>query len=267
MGAGYDNIDLAACAARGVGVSNIPDAWVEEVADSAMAHALGLIRRTSYLSSRIVANSGGGGDGDEAVWWTNNASLPTAGIRRIRGLRFGIVGLGRIGTAVAQRSKAFGFRTSFYDPHVARGMEKGAGGVGRCYSFPELLSSVDIISFHCPLNADTAKMLDADALRNHAQNPIYVINCARGGVVDDVAVAEGLQQGSILGAGLDCLQTEPRVSRELLQAARDGFNVTITPHSAFYSDEAFEEMRYTASSEIARGLGLSGLEPPCFKVN
>eukprot|EP00965_Chrysotila_dentata_P210427 6185868-Pleurochrysis_carterae.AAC.1 len=119
MGAGYDNVDLAACREKGVIVSNCPDAWVEEVADSSLSLLLALVRQTFALS-RFVADGGG---------WTRQAELPRRGIRRLRGMRLGLVGLGRIGTAVAVRAKAFGMSVGFYDPHLQPGIEKGLGGL------------------------------------------------------------------------------------------------------------------------------------------
>ena len=267
MGAGYDNVDLAACTARGVLVSNCPDAWVEEVADNTMSLLLNLVRHTSRLA-RFVASGAG---------WTRQARLGELGIRRIRGMRLGIVGLGRIGSAVAHRARPFGFELCFYDPYLPPGAEKGFGGMERFGSFEQMLRSVDAVTFHCPLTEETKHMLRKDVLERargggSGDRPgLYVVNAARGGVVEEASVLEGCTSGIIAGAALDSLESEPRVPRELLDAAAaadDGDagrpNLVLTPHASFYSDEAFLEMRSLAAREVRRVL--RG-EQPWYKVN
>ena len=298
MGAGYDNLDLRACAAAGVVASNCPDAWVEEVADSAMALLLSLLRRTSHLAALVASGGGRGGGGGV---WTRQAALGKLGMRRLRGLRLGIVGLGRIGTAVAQRARPFGLDVAFYDPHLPAGAEKGHGGLRRCGSFEELLGSVDALSFHCPLSPETRGMLGADALaglraqqqqqrrRQQQQQQqqraaaagdsvsgggsggggsggggLYVVNAARGGVLDEAAALAALADGTLAGLALDSLETEPAVPpalREALEATAAGgdrgggrLNLLVTPHASFFSDEAFLEMRALAAKEVRRVL-------------
>jgi D-3-phosphoglycerate dehydrogenase len=294
MGAGYDNLDLRACAAAGVVASNCPDAWVEEVADSAMALLLSLLRRTSHLAALVASGGRGGGGGGV---WTRQAALGKLGMRRLRGLRLGIVGLGRIGTAVAQRARPFGLDVAFYDPHLPAGAEKGHGGLRRCGSFEELLGSVDALSFHCPLTPETRGMLGADALaglraqqqqqRRQQQQQwavtaggsvsgggsngggsggggLYVVNAARGGVLDEAAALAALADGTLAGMALDSLETEPAVPpalREALEATAaggdrggGGLNLLVTPHASFFSDEAFLEMRALAAKEVRRVL-------------
>eukprot|EP00937_MAST-01D_sp_MAST-1D-sp2_P005988 g5988.t1 len=246
MGAGYDNVDVAACAAAGVVASNCPDAWVEEVADNTMSLMLCLLRRTAHLSAFVAAGGG----------WTRQAALGTLGVRRLRGLRLGIVGLGRIGTAVAQRARAFGLALSCYDPYLPPGAEKGHGGMGRVLSFEELLRGADIISFHCPLTAETRHMLDRAALREcvGAGRGLFVVNAARGGVLDEAAVLGALRDGRLAGVALDTLESEPAVHADLLGAAAGGANLLLSPHASFYSDEAFLEMRALAAREVRRVL-------------
>ena len=244
MGAGYDNIDLAACTARGVVACNAPDAWVEEVADSTICLLIGLLRQTFALAAFV---SGGGG-------WTRQAGLPSRGIRRLRGLRLGLVGLGRIGTAVAVRARAFGLDVRFYDPHLPEGVEKAIGGLTRAQSLTELVSSCEAISLHCPLTDSTRHMLSHTTLPKSPTDAVFVVNAARGGVLDESALLAGLADGRVRGAALDSLEDEPRVSRALLDAQRGGANLLITPHAAFYSDEAFDEMRRLAAGEVGRVL-------------
>ena len=208
MGAGYDNIDTDACASAGVVACNCPDAWTEEVADSALSLTLAIIRRSVQLSAFVSSGAG----------WTRQAALPRKGIRRIRGahlrsgasshstrhpcvcsrcnlhyagLRLGLVGLGRIGTAVAQRARAFGFEVAFYDPERPAGTEKGLGGLGRHDSFEALLATSDVVSFHCPLTSESSNLLSRAALESlDAQRGLYVVNTARGGVLDEAALLE-----------------------------------------------------------------------------
>eukprot|EP01062_Namystynia_karyoxenos_P047254 TRINITY_DN35543_c0_g1_i1.p1 TRINITY_DN35543_c0_g1~~TRINITY_DN35543_c0_g1_i1.p1 ORF type:complete len:357 (+),score=116.58 TRINITY_DN35543_c0_g1_i1:75-1145(+) len=259
MGVGVDNIDLAACSRRGLVACNCPEAWVEEVADSAWSLLLCLMRNTVPLALHTQ-----GGE------WTSSA--PLKGMRRLRGLRLGIVGLGRIGTAAAARASAFGVSVRFYDPLLPAGAAKGLGW-RRCGSFEELLGESDVLSLHCPLTERSANMLDSAALAALPPGKgLYVINTARGGVLDEDACAAALRDGRLGGLALDVLAREPNnmsgkeiFGRSALAAARqEGLNVIITPHAAFYSAEAFEEMRHQAAAEIARVL--RG-EPPWYQVN
>ena len=256
MGAGYDNVDLDACSAAAVVVSNCPDAWTEEVADHTVALMLALLRQTPELTRIVAAGEG----------WTRQAGLQRLGLRRLRGLRLGIVGLGRIGTAVAQRCRPFGFDLVFFDPHRPAGTEKGLGGLRRCATFAELLATVDVLSFHCPLSPETHHMLDAAALAaRRPDSGLVVVNAARGGVIDEAALLAALDDGRVRAAALDCLEAEPRVAPELLTRAQaKGAPLLLTPHSAFYSDEAFIEMRHLSAREVRRVLRS---EPAHYQVN
>jgi C-terminal binding protein len=154
-------------------------------------------------------------------------------------MRLGIVGMGRIGTAVAQRARAFGFQLSFYDPFLPAGAEKGFGGFVRHTSFADLVANCDMLTFHCPLTETTRGMLNTDTLPSADHPGLFVVNCARGGIADEDAILQGLADGRLRGVALDSLSTEPQVSSSLLQAQADGAHLLITPHAAFYSDEAF----------------------------
>jgi C-terminal binding protein len=180
------------------------------------------------------------------------------------GMRLGIVGVGRIGTAVAQRARAFGFELSFYDPFLPAGAEKGLGGVVRYTSFEDLVANSDVVSFHCPLTDTTRGMLNSATLPSADHPGLFVVNCARGGIAEEDAIIEGLADGRLRGVALDSLSTEPQVSSSLLQAQAEGAHLMITPHAAFYSDEAFVEMRGLAAREVGRIL--KG-EAPQYQVN
>ena len=266
MGAGYDNVDTQACADAGVIACNCPDAWVEEVADSTACLLVALIRRTFDLANMVAGDATGKS-------WTRQADLQQRGITRIRGMRLGIVGMGRIGTAVSQRARAFGFDLSFHDPGIPAGAEKGFGGMTRYTSFTDLVANVDAVTFHCPLTdgpvvpggpEGTRGMLNLDTLPGPDHPGLFVVNCARGGIATEEAIIQGLADGRLRGVALDSVDTEPTVSTALLEAQQGGAPLLITPHAAFYSDEAFEEMRGLAAAEVGRIL--SG-EPAQYQVN
>ena len=195
--------------------------------------------------------------------WTRQANLQQQKMKRIRGQRLGVVGVGRIGTAVILRAKAFGFALSFYDPGLPAGAEKGLG-VARADSFEELVAGSDAITFHCPYSASSRHLPKAGNMPP-AGTGLVVVNCARGGLIEEAALIDALASVAVRGAALDCLEGEPTPAIEpLLAAQRAGANLLLTPHSAFYSDEAFTEMRHLAAREVRRVL--LG-EPPNYQVN
>lgn len=236
-GVGYDNVDVAAAGASGIRVANVPDYGTEEVADHAIALTLALIRQLKPLMAEV---SNGGWE------WRTGLSC-----WRIRGRVFGVVGCGRIGTAVALRAKAFGFAVRFYDPYLASGYEK-AIGVQRSSSLEELLSVADVVSVHVPLNEETCHLIAGRELMRMKKSA-YLVNTARGPVVSYDALFDALSQGAIAGAALDVLENEP-VGAGALQALP---NCIVTPHSAFYSQESLIEMR-TKSALIVRDALLHG---------
>ncbi len=230
-GVGYDNVDIAAAAASGIRVANVPDYGTEEVADHAITLTLALIRQLKPLMADVA--QGG---------WEWRAAL---NCRRIRGRVFGVVGCGRIGTAAALRAKAFGFDVRFYDPYLASGYEK-AIGVGRSASLEELLSVADVVSVHTPLTEETRHLIAGRELAR-LKKSAYLVNTARGPVVSYEALFDALSRGAIAGAALDVLEDEPSGASALAQFP----NCIVTPHSAFYSQESLIEMR-TKSALIVR---------------
>jgi len=243
-GVGYDQIDVAACGARGIPVCNVPDYGTTEVADHAIALMLGLARGLVSYHTRLVADG-------QAGWHWLGAPL----VRRLRGARFGVVGLGRIGTAAARRASALDMRVSFYDPYLPDGAELGLG-FERVASLAELLAQSDVVSLHCPLTAETAKLIDAEALA--AMKPDAVlINTARGGLIDVEALESALRAGRLGGAGLDVLPAEPPEPSHPLIAAlarREPWlegRLLLTPHVAWFSDAGRRDLR-RKSAETAR---------------
>jgi D-3-phosphoglycerate dehydrogenase len=232
---GYDNIDLAAFAKAGIPVANNPDYGTEEVADSALALILALQRR--LFAYDLHARGG-------AESWQSRILPP---VRRSRTRTVGVVGVGRIGTAVVNRLRPFGHQVIGYDPYQPSGHEK-AIGYRRVASLDALLVEADILTLHCPLTEETQGIIDAKALARLKPGAILV-NTARGGLLENLDVLEEvLRSGHLAGAGLDVLPFEPPLPHPLLQAWEkrepwlDG-RLVITPHAAFYSDEAWVEQR------------------------
>jgi C-terminal binding protein len=243
-GVGYDGIDIAAAAARGIPVCNVPDYGTEEVADSALGMALCLARGTHFLNSRLKRGIGA---------WNVDQGAP---IPRLRGRSFGVIGCGRIGTAAALRAKAFGFDVLFYDPYLRDGVDK-ALGVRRVDSLEELLRQSAIVSLHCPLTPQTRGLIGSDEIGQMPKGAI-LINTSRGGVVDTLAVVRALESGHLYGAGIDVLEVEPPPSDSpVLQAWRDPNHpahdrLLLNPHTAFYCEEGCEEFRRKGAMEILR---------------
>lgn len=238
-GVGYDHIDIVAAARRGVPVCNVPDYGTTEVADHALALLLSLTRGVASYDATLR----------EAGGW---AALGMPTVRRLRGLRFGIVGLGRIGVATARRASGFDMQVRFFDPLLPPGAEL-AVGYRRHISLHDLMADSDIVSLHTPLTPDTRGMIDADALAALPPGAI-LINTSRGGVVDLDAIADALRAGRLQAAGLDVLPTEPPdYGHPLLRAWREGEDwirnrLIITPHSAFYAPESIADKRRLTTS-------------------
>jgi phosphoglycerate dehydrogenase-like enzyme len=248
MGVGYDVIDRAAAAARGIMVCNIPDYGTTEVADHAMALMLSLRRGIAMYYDAQRGESPG-------PWGATNTPL----VRRLSVQRFGIVGLGRIGTAVALRAKAFGFRVTFYDPYRSVGTELSLG-IERAPTLEALLETSDVLSLHTPLTPETRGMIGLEQLRLLPENAV-VVNTSRGPVMDLAALEVLLREGSIAGAGLDVIPVEPPVEPvpDLLRAYRAAEpwlrgRLVVTPHAAFHSPEAYHDIRRKSAETIFAAL-------------
>lgn len=246
-GVGFDHIDTEAAARRGIPVCNVPDYGTTEVADHAIALMLGLARGLVSYHQRLIANPVAG-------WsW---AGVPL--VRRLRRRHFGVVGLGRIGKAAARRARGLDMDVSFYDPHLPDGTDL-ALDYRRHATLESLLENVDVVSLHCPLNQETARMIDAPALARMKPGAL-LINTARGGLIDIPALEAALRDGRIDGAGIDVLPTEPPDPNDpLLQAFKrrepwiDG-RLLLTPHAAWYSPDGHADMRRKSAETVARFL-------------
>ena len=243
-GVGYNNIDLDAATRHGVVVCNVPDYGSEEVADHAIMFLLALARRLLPAHEAIRAGT-----------WDYRTALGTP---RLRGKTFGIVGCGRIGTATALRAKALGLDVVFYDPYLRQGIDK-ALGIRRVYQLDELLEQSHFVSLHCFLDATNRHLINARTLARMRPGS-YLINTARGPLVDECALLDALDSGHIAAAGLDVVEREPLDNDRLRQHP----NVVFTPHTAFYSVEGYVEMRTKTAQEIRR---LLLGEPPRNPVN
>jgi C-terminal binding protein len=252
MGVGYDRLDRAACAARDIKVCNVPDYGTMEVADHAIALTIAL-RRGLILHHELQRHD------PPAPWRYRDHPL----IRRFGAQVFGIVGLGRIGTAAALRAKALGFKVRFFDPYLPNGVDR-ALGIERARTLDDLLRSADVLSIHVPDTRTTRGMIGAAQLALLPQDAI-VVNTARGTSLDIDALEAELRSGHLAGAGLDVIPVEPPVDPvpSLLAAYRrkepwlEG-RLVITPHSAFHTPESWADIR-TKSAETMRDVLVLGL--------
>jgi D-3-phosphoglycerate dehydrogenase / 2-oxoglutarate reductase len=229
-GTGLDPIDLPAAAARGVGVVCVPDYSIQEVSDHAIALALALCRQVVAYSNAVRAGR-----------W----DLRVGGrVRRLSAMRFGVIGLGRIGQAVARKAAALGFDVVGYD--VVQPQDAGAPLV----SLEELLGTSDVVSLHLPLSAQTRHLMDASRLALMRPSAVLV-NTSRGGVVDQAALGAAITRGRLAGAALDVLDPEPPGRADPLVLSD---RVIITPHVAFYSEESLAELKRRAAEGIVSAL-------------
>jgi C-terminal binding protein len=244
MGVGYDKIDRLQAAAQGVTVLNVPDYGTTEVADHTMSLVLAL-RRGLLLHNEVQRKP-------DPAWRYVDSPL----IQRLSEQRFGIIGMGRIGTAVALRAKAFGFKVTIFDPHLPNGGEL-AVGVARVPTVEDLLRQSDVLAIHAPLTVETRGLLDSQRLSLLPKGAV-VVNTARGPIIDIDALHRLLKDGHLAGVGLDVVPVEPPVEPvpELLRAFRsrepwcEG-RLIITPHSAFHSPHAWADIRRKGAETMA----------------
>jgi glyoxylate reductase len=225
FGAGVDHIDLATARERGITVTNTPDVLTEDTADMAMALILAVPRRLAE-GERLVRS------GKWAGWG------PTFMMgRRIWGKRLGIIGMGRIGQAVARRARGFGLSVHYHNrrrlhPEIEQELE-----ATYWESLDQMLARMDVISIHCPHTPGTYHLLSARRLQL-LQPHAYVVNTARGEVIDENALTRMLQKGELAGAGLDVFEHEPAINQKLL----DLDNVVLLPHMGSATLEARIDM-------------------------
>ena len=236
LGIGLDNIAVSVATELRIPVTNVPDYCVEEVADHTLGLLLSCARKIAFFHQRTKAGE---------------YRLQAGGeMRRLRGRVLGLIGLGRIGQAVAARAYAFGIEVIAW---TKSGNDHGSGC--RMVALPELLEQSDFVSLHVPLTAETRHLLDGDAL-SRMKRTAFVLNTSRGGLIDHAVLWDALQTGCLAGAALDVFEPEPP---DLTQPLFRDERVIVTPHAAFWSEESLLELRRRAVKQVAAML--SGRRP------
>ena len=241
-GAGYDNVDVQAAAERGIPVSATAGYGDDEVADHTLALLLALGRRIIPQRQALAAAASAG-----PIQWSHAPYVP---IRRLRDQTLGLVGFGRIGRTVARKASALGLRIIASDPVAS---PDDAAGLGvQLVPLPTLLAEADFVSLHAPLTPETRHLIGPAALAS-MKPTAYLINCARGALVDQSALLSALRSGQIAGAGLDVLESEPPPS-ETLASFLALPNVILTPHVAWYSEESIADRQRIAAETVRDAL-------------
>jgi D-3-phosphoglycerate dehydrogenase len=230
LGVGFDVVDGVACRERGIVVCNVPDYGVEEVANHAVA-LLFAVHRHILPYDRKVRQKG----------WGYQTDWP---IRRLSKEKVGVIGIGRIGAQFASRIKPFVAEVAAYDPGLTPDQIEKRGAVPQ--DLRPLLESADLISLHLPLSEQTHHLINQESISWMQRQPI-LINVSRGGLIDSAALAAGLRERKLSGAGLDVFEHEPTVPSEYLDLP----NVVLSPHVAWYSEEASQQLRTSAVRTIA----------------
>ena len=238
-GVGLDNIDVDGARERGLAVLNAPDGNTIAAAEHTMALMLAVARRIPAADASTRAGE-----------WARSRF----GGVELRGRTLGIVGLGRIGLAVAQRAAAFGMRLVGFDPYVS-GEVARARGI-ELMDLRSLLAAADIVTIHVPLVAETSHLLDAAAIATLKPGAI-LLNVARGGLVDEAALAAALRDGRLAGAGVDVFEHEPPVGSPLLDAP----NAVLTPHIAASTAEAQVAVGIEIAQRVLAALDAAGAIP------
>ena len=233
FGIGVDNVDIPVATGKGIVVTRVPDYCLDEVSEHAMALLLALARKIPFANSRTHAGT-----------WKMSEVVP---IHRLRGTVLGLVAFGQIPQLVAPKAKAFGMRVVTYDPFVPDDV------LSRCaverVDFDELVKISDFISIHTPLMPATHHLFNADVF-SRMKPGAYLVNTARGPIIDEAALAQALDMQQIAGAALDVMEKEPPGSSALFGRP----NVIVTPHTSFYSEESLVDLQTKASEEVVRVL-------------
>lgn len=238
-GIGVNNIDSEAATAKGIYVCNVPDYGVDEVSNQAIAMLMALAKKLP-----IVTKSLKGGK------WGYACSVP---LFRLEGSTLGLVGLGRIPSLVAHKMSNFGMKILAFDPYLTPEAAEKRGA--KLVDFKTLCAESDFISIHCPLTDSTTHIFNREAFHN-MKKTAFLINTARGPVIEESALIEALENGEIAGAGLDVFESEPIAKNsKLLQMD----NVIATPHCAWYSEEAISTLQRKVVEEVVNIL--SGNKP------
>lgn len=230
---GFDNVDLKAAANKRICVSNVPGYCAEEVADHTIALLLATARKILILDKTTK-----GGKWDD---W--QAAEP---VYRLRGKTLGILGLGRIGTAVALRAKALGLNVITYDPYLPIGRDVALGV--RAVNFDTLIQDSDIISLHAPLTEETHHMLGSREFERMKAG-VFIVNTSRGAIVEHDALVNALTSGKVAGVGIDVFEKEPPDANDPLLKMDC---VIVTPHTGFLSVESQRDRQTMSVDEVKR---------------
>ena len=231
---GVDNIDLKAAEEQGVYVCNVPDYSIDEVSNHAIALLMDCVKKLTFLASQVKAG--------------RSSYTVVKPLHRMQGSTLGLMGFGRIPRLVAQKMAGFGLKMIAYDPMLDQqaAQELGVTPV----SFEQLLMDSDYLSIHCPLNESTRHIFNQEAFRLMKPTAVLV-NTARGAVVDEQALIQALSDGQIAMAGLDVTEQEPVAADNPLLKLD---NAVVTPHAAWYSEEAVASLQRKVAEEAARVL-------------
>jgi len=244
-GVGVNNIDLEAASDLGVQACNVPDYSMEEVSDQALAMLLALARK---LIPMCAATQNGA--------WDYQTSIP---LYRLSEQTIGVIGLGRIGRRFAEKARVLGSRVIGYDPVYTPNAADGSEFIASV-PLAKLLAEADLISVHCPLTPQTHHLIDAAALAQMKPSA-YLVNVSRGGIVDEDALVAALRAGKLAGAALDVAEKEPLSADSPLRGCP---NCLLTPHMAWYSEEAGLELKRKVAEEAVR---MAKGEPVRYPVN
>lgn len=243
-GVGYDAIDIDYAKSKNIYVCNTPDYGTEEVSDTAIAMIMNIARGITRYDYRCRSY---------ADTWQENT---IKSIKRNSDYKIGVIGAGRIGGSVILKANALRFDTYFYDPYVPRGHEKMLNSK-RVDTRKELLEDCDIISINCPLTAQTKGMINKSFIEKMKVGG-SLVNTARGGIIEDIDVFyEPLKEGKLLNVALDVIPHEPPKNSLLISAWKNKENwldgrFILNPHTAYYSDKAYFEMRQKAALNVKR---------------
>jgi D-3-phosphoglycerate dehydrogenase len=233
-GIGVNNVNMSTATKKRIIVTNVPDYCIEEVSDHALALILACSRKICQLNTTVKSGK-----------WDFKNYHP---MYRLEGQTLGIVSFGKIPRRLVEKVSAYKFNIIAYDPNVD---EKIAAKYNvKLVTFKELLRESDIISVHAPLTEETKGMFSSKQFKI-MKSSAYLINTARGGLIKDSDLAQALKEGEIAGAGLDVLEDENVNSHHPLVSLE---NAIITPHSAFYSEQALKDLQYKAVQEVIRVL-------------
>ncbi len=241
-GIGVDNVNIPVCTELGIVVTNVPDYCIDEVTEHTFGMVMALNRR--LVPHDRAVKSGG--------WSSVALDKP---MKRMNGATFGVIGYGRIGRSVAARADAMGMNVLTYDPMLKPGQD---AGVAESVELDRVLSDSDFVSIHVPLTDETRGMIGTAELASMKRGAI-VVNPARGGLIDESALAQALESGQIAGAGLDVMEPAPPENDHPLLSQE---NVIITPHTAFFSQASTLELETRTAQEVVRVV--SGGEPENF---